>query len=298
MIFIVNKDCPWYLPYVARQVELSNGAGSLVLVLDKTYEELSHFKILEMKDHSSLADEFGLHYRSLFEADQYHVYELIWFQRYMYVLEYLDKKEFSGDFWILDSDVLVYSDLKNVEIPLGKRFTRLKEQDPCFSWFANRYILRQFCDYMLHSYQYEFDELERYFYENYGEGKLRGGVCEMTFLKWFAEQNLPACHDLTIPINGWAFDRGLHVADGYRRDVLGGKRVLWDAGRPYGVLQDKRVNFHGLHLQGSYKNLIPLFFSGESEVEDRRRATAWLRREWLRKAPRNLATSLLNVARH
>jgi hypothetical protein len=246
------------------------------MILDKAWPQANGFDVLLMQDYSKMAREFEGCYKSFFMAEEWHEFELIWFQRYMYVLEYLENKGYKKDFWLLDSDVMVYSDLAKVKMNPGIRFTRNKEQDPCFSWFADTAILREFCEYILDHYQNKLDFIENYYEENYIKANATGGICEMTFLKWFANERKDICQDLSIPVNGFAFDRGLQEGDGYQKNLWGGKKIRWDNGKPWGKLKRQRVNFHGLHCQGHYKNLIPLYFSGQ--VEPRRRLDGW---KWL-----------------
>lgn len=295
MIFIVNKGSPWHLPYVAEQIEMTNGKGSVVLVLDTRYPQLKRFNTILMDDYSRMASEFAAYYKPFFlEGDTHHEFALIWFQRYMFVLEYLESIGHKGDFWIVDSDVMVYSDLAKVRVLEGKRFTRNKEQDPCFTWFADTAILREFCEYMLDYYKNRLAEIEALFIKHYLPGKMGAGICEMTFLRLFADERLSICQDLSVPIDGWAFDRGIHEPDGYRQNAfIGGKRIYWDGRTPYGMLKGKRVNFHGLHCQGQYKNLIPLYFSGTAAPEDIRRGKAWKRSFGIAKAPKVLIRKMI-----
>ena len=295
MIFIVNKGYPRHLSYVAEQIEMTNGKGSLVLVLDEAYPEARRFKTLVMRDYSDMAGEFAKLYKPFFlEGDTHHEFDLIWFQRYMFVLEYLESIGHKGDFWIVDSDVMVYSDLGKAKILEGKRFTRNKVQDPCFTWFADSAILREFCEYMLDYYRNRLPEIEAYFIEHYLPGKMGAGICEMTFLRLFADERLPICQDLSVPVDGWAFDRGIHEPDGYRQNsFIGGKKIYWDGRTPYGILKGERVNFHGLHCQGLYKNLIPLYFSGAADPEDIRRGKAWKRSFGILKAPKVLVRKVI-----
>jgi hypothetical protein len=288
MIFIVNKGFPWYLRYVAEQIEITNGRGSLRLVLDKEYPEARNFSTLLMGDFSKMAKEFaGVHKSFWRDGDPHHEFELIWFQRYMFVLEYLESIGHTGDFWIVDSDVMLFSDLKDARILPGKRFTRNKEQDPCFTWFADTSMLREFCEYILDYYRNRLSEIEEYWIKNYIEGEMRGGICEMTFLKWFADERPSTCQDLSLPIEGWAFDRGIHERDEYRENLfLGGKKIYWSGKTPFGNLNGRRVKFYGLHCQGEYKNLIPLYFSGSPDPDDVKKARAWKRSIMVKRARR------------
>lgn len=288
MIFIVNKGFPWHLSYVAEQVEITNGKGSVVLILDKEYPEAKRFSTLLMRSYSRMANDFATLYTSFFRSDGYHEFELIWFQRYMFVLEYLESIGHKGDCWIVDSDVMIYSDLSKVKMLKGIRFTRCREEGPNFSWFAEPAVLREFCEYILNYYRYRRSEIESYFVKNYIEGTMRGGICEMTFLRWFADERVSVCQDLSVPVDGWAFDTGMQGHDGFRRTPVGGKRICWDRGKPYGIKKGKRVNFHGLHCQGYYKYLIPLYFSGKSKPEDIRRGKSWRRSEYWKIAPKYL----------
>jgi hypothetical protein len=288
MVFIVNKGFPWYLPYVVRQIEIANGKDSAILILDKTYPEAVKFSTLQMKDYSRLANDFERVFRSFFREDGYHEFELIWFERYMFVLEYLESIHYKADFWIVDSDVMIYSNLAKVKILNGMRLTRGKEQEPCFTWFKETSILRDFCEYIIDRYINHLSELESFFVKNYIEGTDRGGICEMIFLRWFADEHISICQDIAVPIDGWAFDIGMQGHDGYRRNPIGGKKIYWDKGKPYGIKNRTRINFHGLHCQGYYKNLIPVYFSGESKPEEVARGKAWQRSVYFRNGPKYL----------
>jgi hypothetical protein len=288
VVFIVNKGYPWYLTYVAEQIEISNGKDSVALILDQEYPDAKKFKTLLMPDYSKMATGFAGIFKSLFRPDGHHEFELIWFQRYMFVLEYLESVAYKGDFWVVDSDVMIYSDLRKVKILDGIRFTRLKEEEPCFTWFAEPAVLREFCEYMINYYKFRLPELESYFIRNYIKGTMRGGICEMVLLRWFADERVSTCQDLSLPVNGWAFDPGIQGHDGYRQNPIGGKKIYWDKGMPYGIKKGKRINFHALHCQGNYKNLIPVYFSGRSDPHDVAKGKRWRRAEYLENAPKNL----------
>ena len=281
MIFIVNQSFPWYLSYVGRQIQMTNPSTELHMILDKAYPEAAEFGVVEMGKYSVMAKRFEGVYKSFFRATDWHKYELIWFQRYMFVLEYLESIGYVKDFWILDSDVMVYSDLSKVKMNPGIRFTRNKEQDPCFCWFSDTGILREFCEYILDYYQNKLDAIEDYYRVNYLETNAIGGICEMTFLRWFADAHSDICQDLSVPVDGFAFDRGMHAPDGFKETLFHGKRIRWDNGVPWGVLDGQKIRFHGLHCQGAYKNLIPVYFDGKPELRRWLYGWVWLVRMYV-----------------
>jgi hypothetical protein len=293
MIFIVNRGFPWYLSYVGRQIQMTNPGSEFHMILDRAYPEASGFDVVLMEEYGIMAREFERCYKSFFKATDWHVFELIWFQRYMYVLEYLESMNYKKDFWILDSDVLVYSDLSRVKMNEGIRFTRNKEQDPCFIWFADTGILRDFCEYILDYYHNRLDFIEKYYEENYVKPNAAGGICEMTFLRWFADERKDICQDLSIPVSGFAFDRGLHTVDGYRETLIRGKKVRWEKGRPWGRLEGQKVGFHGLHCQGEYKNLIPVYFSGKAEPRRVLDGWKWLAGQYMTTGVRTVVKKML-----
>jgi hypothetical protein len=276
MIFIVNHGFPWYLNYVGRQILRTNPNTEFHFILDQEYPETADFDVIQMGTCGGMARKFELYYKSFFKSTDWHVFELIWFQRYMFVLEYLESVGYEKDFWILDSDVLVFSDLSQVKMNEGIRFTRNKEQDPCFSWFADTKILRNFCEYIFDYYRYKLAFIAKYYEENYVKTNAAGGICEMTFLRWFADEHKDICQDLSIPINGYAFDRGMHEPDGYQETLIHGKKIRWERGVPWGRLDAQKIKFHGLHCQGNYKHLIPVYFTGTAEP--RRVLEGW---QWL-----------------
>jgi hypothetical protein len=295
MIFIVNRGFPWYLRYVGSQIRMTNPNGEFHMILDRVYPEASGFDVIQMERYSSMAKEFEGCYKSFFKATDWHLFELIWFQRYMFVLEYLESLDYKGDLWILDSDVMVYSDLSTVKMNPGIRFTRNKEQDPCFSWFADTGILREFCEYILDFYRNKLAFIENYYRENYVKTNAAGGICEMTFLRWFADEHREICQDLSIPVNGFAFDRGMHEPDGFERTLIRGKKIRWRKGLPWAKLGGQAVGFHGLHCQGDYKHLIPLFFSGRAEPRRLLDARKWLAGQYMTTGVKTVIKKILGM---
>lgn len=296
-IFIVNQGYPWYLPIVCKQAESFNGRGSVTLILDEYPHESCGYNVVLMKEHTQMADRFARVYRSFFSATDWHKFELIWFQRFMFVLEYLESLNHEGGFWIFDSDVLLFANLDTVKIHAWARFTRNKEQDPCFLWFAETAILREFCEFILDGYENRLAEIAKHYRVNYVDTGAAGGICEMTFLKWFADARIHECQDLTVPVDGLAFDRGIQIGDGYKTNLLNAKKVYWKGHLPWGSLGGLRTQFYGLHCQGEFKNLIPLYRSGPKNLPMiLRTVLPWLLRSYLTTGTKTLIKKILGRA--
>jgi len=260
-IIFIHKGNPEYLGYSLKQVRKSNPEANIYLLGDESnnkYDFIDHYKIA---DFSEGANKLAKVYEHM--STNTYQFELFCIQRWFILNEFV-KKNNINQFFHADSDVLIFVDI-------AKEFDKFKEYDFTLSqgtsghdsfWFKTE-VLNDFCDFVENIYTKK--DIETYnklknFHENYKKTGNLGGVCDMTFLRFYKESGFAKVGESTEVIGNSTYDHnfsssknGLHLF----KSRCSLKKILWKEGAPYGKLvNDNLVKFNTLHLQGGIKKHI------------------------------------------
>jgi len=250
-IIIVHKGDSFYLEPVLRQIRRYNPDNSVYLISDEStnhYDFVSHVNIA---GYYSLAEEFVKCYQHM--SSNPYEYELFCFLRWFIILDFVKKNQLSH-FLCLDSDVLLYCNVDDVfQKWLDSDMTICQPNGPQYTLF-NTKSLQQFCDYILSHYVTEEGKEQL---KEWNRKIVFGGICDMTFIKYYAQ--LPAVRvvDTSKIYNDTCFDVNMQVSQGFEMQGRV-KKIYWKDGLPYGKLQSSSelVRFNALHFQGGVKHVM------------------------------------------
>lgn len=254
-IVLTHRGYSWYLPYSLCQARASNPRARVLLITDQRPPLPRRFaEIVSLRDHWREAEDFARIYTHL-SPNSYN-FELFCFQRWFVLNSVMVQLALDRCFF-LDSDVLLYSDLTEVDqsyraVDMTVNF----EQGP-YSCFINRAAtLRDFCDYINLLFRNHTAAMEAD-YRQWQQAGLHGGISDMHALKHFIRERGIQVMDTSEIVNDATFDTVIHESNGYEtRD--GQKAVIWRKNIPFvtHLARPKPVRFHTLHMQGNSKASI------------------------------------------
>lgn len=259
-LFICQGDRE-HLKFSLLQARISNEAGGVILLGDRSTESLHNIAHFNLFDFYRSASRFARHYKHL--SSNNHFVELFCFQRWFVLLDFMIQHSLDRVFH-LDTDVLLYDDLESTCRDFQNTDFTFQKMTSGHSCLVNSVqALQKLCDFMLNYYvdSKKLHSLESKFQEHLKGGGV-GGISDMYLLKLFSESRAARIADGTEIVNGAVFDHNIGFGDGYL--VSGGmKTIIWRDGKPYGLKLDtqKLVRFRTLHFQGNAKEWMPRFLS-------------------------------------
>jgi len=274
-IVFVHDGYKPYLPYVLQQARSASPNHEVVLI-GGGYEGMG-FRVVPLRDlKSAAAEEFSKIYQHM--SPNGYKYEMFCYLRYFYLLEYM-RREKVESVWSLDSDVLLYSSVEELERLYPETLSTcgilIPEQDMSapYGWacaHVSRWTvewLADFCDYIINNFSQEkYLELNRAWWAMNNEG---GGVSDMITLWMFRSErgasvvNLAPERDRTVI--DYCINFSFSYTDGEFEWHDGRKQVFWKRRLPYFRRTDGSgtlVRVHAIHFQGAAKASIPGFYSG------------------------------------
>ena len=276
-IVFIHEGKSWFLPYALHQAKSSNPEAEIVLLGEKVpYAQVTStgFEILQG---TQLEIDFRKSYVHLNTNPE--SFELICFVRWFYLLQYMELNKVDEVF-CFDSDVLLYSsvaelfdvyDLKNADCG----FLIFGQEDHYTSAsagtsFWTREALKKFCDYMVQCYgQESYLKKLKDLWERYRDGGGNGGICDMTVLYMFWQENHVRTVNLFLDRNRNIFDQNINLGVDYGAGEFeifeGQKKVLFVNGKPnlFRLSPTKeQVMSHLLHFQGQAKGDMPVYYTG------------------------------------
>ena len=205
-----------------------------------------------------------------FENYYYHLstnsysFELICFQRWFILLDFLKHNTYSKSFVYLDSDVLLFCDIQNVFGKMGNaQMTVCANIGPQYSFFKNIEILEKFCNFIIYYYAEE-SNLKKLInsYDDYRKHSVYGGICDMWLLDLFRKQNIELFKDLSHIIDGECFDHNINVSENFTMNKSI-KKVIIKNKIPFGYNNGNKILFLGIHFQDRAKAHIPIYYQGK-----------------------------------
>jgi hypothetical protein len=219
--------------------------------------------------------EFQRHYQKM--SDYSTSYEMAFWKR-MFVLEDWLKARGYQQLFLLDSDILTFANYAKEAYPrlppnCQASLMSQKNQE-AFSWVASCHFsywtleaLQEFTTFCIEAYKNETmrDKLAKK-YQWHRDNGLTGGVCEMSLLYLWSENN-PKVINFTQVIDNCTFDNSITSSMNYLDDEyqmqFGVKDFVFRDGSPYcyNKVLKKNIRFLGIHCQGRAKGLMKFLYS-------------------------------------
>lgn len=275
-IFFIHKGYNDYLEYSLHQAYFTNPTANIYLLGDKhnnKFKFLDHYNIIDNIDNNF--DDWYVH----MSTNKYD-FEKICIERW-YILNYFVKKKKLSDVYVFDSDVLLYSDLAQIQEELiGKKFgLSLPHYQNCYRWTAcphNAYwtkeTLNQFCDFMKFIYKKKIDILKQKWNHHVANNK-KGGIEDMTLLYLFTKEfNSDEIFNFSKVCNNTVFDFRINLSENEYPDeykMAGEIKLLFFKNQcPFGIRSqdNKNIKFNSLHFGGKYKKLMKDFYIGPKSL--------------------------------
>ncbi len=253
-LYFIHQGKSRYLKYAVNQACRSNPGSDIYLLWDSMSNHSLPVKQYDIKNYKSSASEFSKIYLHL--SQQGYENELICFKRWFILYEFAIKEKVNFPIMYLDSDIMLYRDLKELESFLKQySITICDQKGPEYAYFESLEVLKGFCDFLMDTYSNE-NEIKkmRFWFENYKKGHSAGGVCDMTLFEKYVGRFGNKAFDLCNVYNNSVFDDNINASQGYemKGDM---KKIIWQNGIPYGkqISSNKLIRFNALHLQGHSK---------------------------------------------
>ena len=273
-LIFIHRGYSDHLHYTLRQAVASNPETEVVLIGDADnaiFDMISH---VDMSDFQSGAAEFAQVYKHM--SHNNYDFELICFQRWFILEEYMRKHGLDEAF-TFDSDVMIYSDLREYAAMLSfagcngiASLPRGSLAPHVIYWRLE--TLSRFTAFLLESYTNGnspiMEKYERK-WRIHVEQRQAGGVCDMTALLLFYEAGgMTPYVNLLDEACGGVFDHNINVAENLKPEefamVRGKKHIAWRDGVPCGLRVGgcDYLPFHALHFQGHAKLLLDNYYRG------------------------------------
>lgn len=258
-----------YLKHTIQQAQEYNHRVVLIGDNSNTYIRVEHH---HLSKYNREAETLATHYEHMsYNRAKFQLWDI---QRHFLYKAFM-RAESLNKIFTCDSDVMVYSDVTEVEKTLGSYDVALSvaETQWKYRWAACAHVsywtldtLTEFCEYAQRAYTTP--KLLAKLREKWGwhqrENK-PGGVCDMTLLWLFSRGknvvNLAQVRD------GATFDDNINVSENYHPDEYrmkaGRKEITWDDNQPYGwnLRLRRPIRFHALHFQSNpTKALVPHYY--------------------------------------
>lgn len=279
-LVFLHKGYSWYLPYTIYQAKLISPISEIVFISDGVkFKGIKNIRMSRLNDKNLV--EFNKYYSHMSTNPK--SFELFCFERWFLLLNYMKIYNIQSVIH-LDTDVLLYSSIDDIR----EAYSSLKwecgllipEQDPAtYQWGASGHfsfwtikMLEYFCHFLIFSFK------DKNIFQKYKkkwdwhiENKKPGGICDMTSLYLFWQENRKDIINLAKEFNSNVIDHNINSYSNYKKDQYimqsGIKKVVYKNGSPFfqsNLDPDSFVRVHALHLQGKGKNYIDKFFVGKS----------------------------------
>lgn len=273
VVFVHYGRVPEYLKLSIKQASNKN---HVILITDDDSADVEAEKVA-IADVDSEAKNFEKFYHHLSKNSE--EFEFRCFTRWALIRSMMEKKNITSIFYC-DSDVLLFTNIEAYyPMDTGVAYSIPKDQ-PEFRWSASAHVsffsfenISIFWQFILNTYETKgevFKQLKNK-YKHHLSSQLPGGVCDMTLLYLFAQENdvTPLCEN----INGCTFDHNINSSENsfkgeYDMKQVAGphgplviKNIKLIDGKPYCLNLDegRDIEFLSLHFQGGAKSLMHQF---------------------------------------
>ncbi|KJD33398.1 hypothetical protein PK35_05950 [Tamlana nanhaiensis] len=232
-----------------------------ILLTDCTTFKLKGLQTIRINEYTKSADEFSRYYKHM--STNSYKFELICFQRWFVLKDFVNKNSINETFIYLDSDVLVYQNLFEVIDLEGYKMTVTKGYGPQYSIFENASSINHFCDFIIYNYtnNEKINSLVNNYKINFLNKNLNGGICDMTLLGLYNFEG--NCKDIFWN-NSYYFNSTLSNINNDLKDLgynAGGFNLnffVFSNSCP----KLNNIKIGALHFQGSNKAQIHRYYKG------------------------------------
>ena len=248
-----------YLPFALRQARRSNPSARIILLGDSQnrFQEIQYEHHL-LSDYDGRHQEFSECYRHFHPGHLGDERRCI--ERWIYLSEFLKKQQIE-EFLFLDSDMLLFSDIREILLTTQGYDAAGAPMFWAFCFFLKKNLVGNFTDWIFQQYRNPavIEKWGAAFRRHLaGEKEQAGIIQDMALAKMFIEEKGIRVLDLTQPANGKIVDSG-RLGGAFqhgRKDV----DLLFqqEAGGPVEtVIGGNTLALTAVHVAGFYKNHIP-----------------------------------------
>lgn len=269
-LFFVHRGNPFYLKYAVSQAASCMPGCRLVLLGDRYNRHLRDAEWHPIDESFDRAARFALVYRHL--SPNPVAFELFCIQRWLVLQDFVERHGIEGPLVYLDSDALVFLDLRRLFDRYAFDIALTREIGPAFTLLRGPAVLQALADFLFEAYTDPalLQVLEGIYHRGDSPFWMKNRyVSDMQLLGLFARRR-PRL-DLSQEVLGGVFDYAFHDDEGFEYNPCKRiKRVRWDRNlRCYvGVRGGRRVPFHGLHFQVGTKVFLPHHYHGRRRFWD------------------------------
>ena len=257
-IVFIHRGRDLFVDWTLAQARLFNPTTPIYFLGDckPLMPTNSHF--LPIRSFERNAKKFAPHYRHL--SSNGYEFELICFQRWMILLEWMEEYDLEKCFYV-DTDVLLYEDIEE-QSPCFSEFdlTQSSVRGPINGYINNRDCLRDFQNFIFQTYTQRPEKLEDWHRRCQQKGE-PGDISDMTLLGWFKTNSSCKIGDVCQIRDGAVHDQNINRSDGFVLNEKSRKQLTWQQNIPWGIFaaDSAAIRFRSLHFQGRSKKLMGQF---------------------------------------
>ncbi len=268
-IVTVHRGYAPYLVSTLAQAKFTNPKSEIVLLGDTSNQFLDFIRHEKLLDYSSSAQKFAQVYADQHCSPNSYEYELLCFQRWFILQEFMHRHQIDACFHI-DSDVLLYADLTEESKKFDRfELTLVNQGCPHNSLVKYQGIVR-FCQFVMDTYREPalFAEIQREQASRQAKRKnlplaQLGGISDMSLFRQFSRLNADLVGSASEIIEDSVYDFKIDAAGGFAMHK-GLKHIQWIDRQPFcrHLEHDRLIKFNSLHFQGRTKRYIHRYFTG------------------------------------
>lgn len=258
-IFFVHKTDSFYLKYSLLQAKKFNNNSEIILLGDESNNNYDFITHANIKDYYSKAQNFEKVYKH--KSTNSYEYELLCFQRWFIIYEYMLKHNIQNCFY-QDSDLLLYCNVSDEQNSLDKYDLAFVDISGHSIFINNMDSLGNLCNFISDCYteQNLYNEIEN-IYKEYKLSNSFGGICDMTLLTLYKKKNRNNVAELSEIRDESVFDNNFNQSEGYEY-FYSTKKIKFVNNLPYSrfINSGKYIRFKTIHFQGKAKFLMKYFY--------------------------------------
>jgi hypothetical protein len=270
-IITIHRGYASYLVKTLLQAKATNPQSKIVLLGDPSNKYISFVDHENITNYFQEAEFFAQIYRDKHINFNSYNYELLCFQRWFILKEFMQKNDLKFCFHI-DSDVLLYINLAQEFEKFSPFEMTLSLKGSAHNAFMSYQGLERFCQHLIDFYSnpelFEIlqsirqEQLQRMQEQNLPKAQV-GGICDMTLFRQYYDRNSEKIGSTSKIVDGSVYDSNINTSKGFEMKN-GIKNITWIDRKPYGKYLEtgQLIRFNSLHFQGSAKKLIDEFFTG------------------------------------
>lgn len=255
-VILIHKGDSAYLPATIFQLRYSNPLTPIYLIGDRDNAHYSSWV-----NHHHIDDFF--HNARAFEQIYEHfstngrAFELFCLQRWFVLRDFMQATSLVQCLYI-DSDVLFYSDINDVQGQLLNFAMTVTGISAHTNFINDSSVLSHFCDFIWYAYENEREnQVLATRYEDFLKMHPAGGISDMTFFTEYRKLYPGSIGDLAVICDNAVFDITLDTTHDFD-SRKGYKNIVWTKRMPFSLNLEsgELIRFHTLHFQGKCKSKI------------------------------------------